>query len=72
MDMRIAFITHYTELYGANMSLLNLIEGLGHYGVRAHVICPDDGDLIGALAKRGVPVAILPFEWWASCSAAVS
>ena len=64
--MRIAFITHYTELYGANMSLLNLIEVLGHYGVRAHVICPDDGDLIGALAKRGVPAAILPFEWWVS------
>ena len=66
MDMRIAFITHYTELYGANMSLLNLIEGLGQYGVRAHVICPDHGDLSGALAKRGVPAAILPFEWWVS------
>src|SRR5437868_1713488 len=27
--LRVAFITHYTELYGANLSLLNLIEGLG-------------------------------------------
>ena len=26
---RVAFITHYAELYGANLSLLNLIEGLG-------------------------------------------
>ncbi|MDY3556751.1 glycosyltransferase family 4 protein [Gemmata sp. JC717] len=63
---RVAFITHYTELYGANLSLLNLIEGLSGYGVRAHVICPESGDLLGALERRGVPVAVLPFEWWVS------
>ncbi len=63
---RVAFITHYTELYGANLSLLNLIEGLGRYGVRAHVICPDRGDLLDALDRRGVPAAVLPFEWWVS------
>src|SRR5580704_9816194 len=62
--LRVAFITHYTELYGANLSLLNLIEGLAGYGVRAHVICPDRGDLVGALDRRGVPAAVLPFEWW--------
>ena len=64
--VRITFITHYTELYGANLSMLNLIEGLGKYGVQAHVICPDQGDLLGALAQRGVPAAMLPFEWWVS------
>jgi glycosyltransferase involved in cell wall biosynthesis len=64
--LRVSFITHYTELYGANLSLLNLIEGLGRYGVQAHVICPDQGDLLAALARRGVPAAVLPFEWWVS------
>jgi glycosyltransferase involved in cell wall biosynthesis len=64
--LRIAFITHYTELYGANLSLLNLIEGLGRYGVRAHVICPDRGDLLAALGYHGVPAAVIPFEWWVS------
>ena len=64
--LRVSFITHYTELYGANLSLLNLIEGLGKYGVQAHVICPDRGDLLDALARCGVPVAVLPFEWWVS------
>lgn len=64
--LRVAFITHYTELYGANLSLLNLLEGLAGYGVRAHVICPDEGDLLPALARRGVPAAVLPFEWWVS------
>lgn len=63
---RVAFLTHYTELYGANLSLLNLIDGLGDYGVRSHVICPDDGDLSAELARRGVPAAVCPFEWWVS------
>jgi glycosyltransferase involved in cell wall biosynthesis len=63
---RIAFITHYTELYGANLSLLNLIDGLGDLGVRAHVVCPEEGDLLAALGRRGVPAAVIPFEWWVS------
>ncbi len=65
-ELRVSFITHYTELYGANLSLLNLIEGLGRYGVRSHVICPDQGDLLAELARRGIPAAVLPFEWWVS------
>jgi glycosyltransferase involved in cell wall biosynthesis len=65
-ELRVAFITHYTELYGANLSLLNLIDGLGRFGVRAHVVCPEGGDLLAALNRCGVPAAVLPFEWWVS------
>jgi glycosyltransferase involved in cell wall biosynthesis len=64
--LRVAFITHYTELYGANLSLLNLIDGLARHGVVAHVICPEGGDLLTELENRRVPVAIVPFEWWVS------
>src|SRR5947209_6588309 len=64
--LRVLFITHYAELYGANLSLLNLIEGLGRYGVRAHVISPEQGDLLPELARRGIPAAVLPFDWWVS------
>jgi glycosyltransferase involved in cell wall biosynthesis len=64
--LRVAFITHYAELYGANLSLLNLIEGLGHYGIRPHVISPEEGDLLPELARRGIPAVVLPFEWWVS------
>jgi len=64
--LRITFLTHYTELYGANLSLLNLIEGLSAFGVQARVVCPDEGDLLGALDRRGVPAAVVPFEWWVS------
>jgi glycosyltransferase involved in cell wall biosynthesis len=64
--MRIAFLTHYTELYGANRSLLNLIDGLRRYGHEPAVICPDRGDLLDALARRGVAAAVVPFAWWFS------
>ena len=30
------------------------------------MVCPDRGDLLAALGRRGVPVAVLPFEWWVS------
>ncbi len=65
-ELRVAFITHYAELYGANLSLLNLTEGLASYGVKARVIAPEQGDLVGELARRGIPAAVLPFEWWVS------
>lgn len=64
--LRITFLTHYTELYGANRSLLNLIDGLMPQGFLPHVICPEPGELLEALARRGVPVAVHPFEWWVS------
>jgi glycosyltransferase involved in cell wall biosynthesis len=64
--LRVLFLTHYAELYGANLSLLNLIEGLDHYGVRSHVISPEQGDLLPELVRRGIPAAVLPFEWWVS------
>jgi glycosyltransferase involved in cell wall biosynthesis len=64
--LRVTFITHYAELYGANLSLLALIDGLKGFGVESRVIGPDPGDLIDALTARGVPAAVLPFEWWVS------
>jgi glycosyltransferase involved in cell wall biosynthesis len=64
--LRVTFLTHYAELYGANLSMLNLIGGLREHRVEARVICPDDGDLIPALERLGVPVARMPFEWWVS------
>src|SRR5262245_48249234 len=64
--LRVAFLTHYAELYGANLSLLNLIAGLGRYGVRPHVILPEEDDLLPELARRGIPAAVVPFAWWVS------
>lgn len=60
----VAFFAHDTGLYGANRSLLALIEGLGKYGVRAHVVSPHHGDLTKRLEERGIPVAVFPIQWW--------
>lgn len=63
---RVAFLTHYAELYGANRSLLGLVDGLARHGVRPHVVLPEPGDLLDALAARHVPAAVLPVDWWVS------
>lgn len=60
----IAFLTHYTELYGANRSLLNLITGLRRYDITPYVIAPREGDIIDELKQVNIKSAIIPFEWW--------
>ena len=62
--MRLAFITHYSELYGANRSLLDLIAGLSAYGVQSHVIAPQDGPLTETLRARTIPYAVVPIQKW--------
>lgn len=62
--MRVAFFTHYAELYGANRSLLNLIEGLDAFGVRPFVICSDHGEMVDTLLRRRVPTRVIHFKRW--------
>lgn len=62
--MRIAFIAHYPRFYGANRSLLNLIEGLKAYGVSSFVIVPELGEFTERLESTQVPYAVLPIENW--------
>jgi glycosyltransferase involved in cell wall biosynthesis len=64
--MRIGFFTHYTELYGANRSLLELVAGLRPYGVVPHVVAPEEGEVTEVLRALDVPVAVVPMEWWVS------
>lgn len=61
--MRIAFITHYTNLYGANRSLLNLIDGLSKYGVESSVVVPEEGAMTQELRNRKIPLVILPIQY---------
>lgn len=62
--MKVAFFTHYTALYGANRSLLNLIDGLKARGVKPYVIVPAEGDITRALRERGIEFATYPIQWW--------
>ena len=68
--MRVAFITHYAEMFGANRSLLNLIDGLRLHGVESFVVTPDLGDLTRALEKRGVAFRQLAIQEWMVAPAA--
>ncbi|MCC9137344.1 glycosyltransferase family 4 protein [Pontibacter silvestris] len=60
--MKIAFFTHYTSLYGANRSLINLIKGLNSYGVDPVVIVPNKGELLSVLEDLNINYLILNFS----------
>ncbi len=62
--LKILFITHYTALYGANKSLLNLLEGIKEYGVEPLLIVPAYGDLCDVLEEKKIPYLIQQFDWW--------
>ena len=62
--MNIVFVTHFPGLYGANRSLLNLIDGLNKYNVNSYVIVPKKGDLVDSLESRKTPFAIFPIKNW--------
>lgn len=57
------FITHYTELYGANKSLTNLIEGLRVSGsAQVLLIAPAEGKVTEWARRRGVKYQVIPFH----------
>jgi len=64
--LRVAFITHYATLHGANRSLLALVDGLENYGVTSFVVAPEEGPLTEALRSRRVDHAVIPIRSWVS------
>jgi glycosyltransferase involved in cell wall biosynthesis len=67
MPLRVAYITHYPELYGANRSMLDLLLELRQRGeVDPIVLLPRPGALTGVLDDAGVPWFIEPFKPWMS------
>ena len=61
--MNILFITHYSSLYGANRSLLLLLEGLKENNFTPLVFVPDEGPLIDELKKLNITYR--KFKFWA-------
>ncbi len=64
--INVLFIAHYERLYGANRSLINLIEGLmlfypDKYSI--HVILPKKGGMEDALIKLNIPCTIIKFSF---------
>ncbi len=65
MALRIAYLTHYAELYGANRSLLDLVLELRSSGtVEPFVLLAQDGPMCEKLSEHGIAFKVFPFATW--------
>lgn len=64
MKMRVCFVSHSSEKWGAEKALLELIEALEPRGVEPYVLLPSYGPLIEELQKRQITYRVLPYKWW--------
>lgn len=63
--MNILFVTHYSDLYGANLSLLQLIKELKqNYGVSPFVLLPNRGVFCEKLDAENIPYMVSHYYWW--------
>lgn len=63
--MKVLFLTHYSSLYGANLSMLYLAEDLmKRYGIDVCIICPKKGELCGQAVKMGIRIYTYRYIPW--------
>ncbi len=62
--IKVAFFTHYTEMYGANRSLFEMIKSLKNCNVDAIVITPKYGDLNKLLDENNIVNKSSRFYGW--------
>ena len=63
--MNILFVTHYSDFYGANKSLLALMVLMQKkHGIRPLVVLPSDGLMCVMLEEQGIEYMVSPFYWW--------
>lgn len=60
--MKVLFVTHYADLYGANMSMCNLAAEYKKRGIDAEILCPEKGNLMKKLEKAGIKYYVVPFK----------
>jgi len=53
-------------MYGANQSLLCMIDGLKKYDIKPYVISPSEGPITEMSEQKGIPYRVLPFKRWMS------
>ena len=63
--MRVLYLTHYGDLYGANRSLLALVTGArDRHGESALVLLARGGPMADALLERGIEHQVVRFGTW--------
>ena len=59
--MKIFFISNYSQLYGANRSLLSIVEKCKKCGDEVYLLLPTKGDLSEELKRKGIKYKVIPF-----------
>lgn len=66
--IRVAFVSHLSDLSGAPRCLLLILQGLDRQRFTPLAVCPADGPLVDALHALDVPVQVIakfpPPGWW--------
>jgi len=62
--VRIAWVSHSSELGGAELSLLEAVHGLVEGGHRVEIALPDSGPLLSRLESLGAESYIVPMRFW--------
>ena len=62
--MRVCFISHTAARNGAELALLELIQGLNKLNIHCLVCVPKTGPLLAELQKLNVEWRIVSYPWW--------
>jgi len=63
--MTVLFISHYTDMYGANQSMLRLILELRNdYNIKPVVLLPAYGEICQHLKENDIKYYVSHFYWW--------
>ena len=59
--MRILFVSNYSQLYGANRSLLSVVEYFKQNGDEVCLLLPSKGNLTTLLEDKGISKIVIPY-----------
>ena len=62
--MKILFVSHSSELFGAERSMLEAVAALNEKGLVVEVVVPSEGELATKLRSLGITVHQIPYTWW--------
>ena len=62
--MRVCFISHSAGRYGAELALLELLQGLVKLGVRCLVLVPRKGPILSELDRMNIEWRIIHYPKW--------
>jgi glycosyltransferase involved in cell wall biosynthesis len=62
--MKILFVSHSSELFGAERSMLEAVAALNEKGLVVEVAVPSEGELATKLRSLGITVHQISYTWW--------